>query len=102
MQLFTLDSSKVEVLETQFFDIVITQHDHLTYAKHVLDRLFVSFTIFWYLCGGGVGPPKVGTKPSYVCSFSLWTAQQFEFFQKLSFPYHDHLTFTIPGTLSMF
>ena len=28
MQFFTLDSSKIEVFETYFFDIVTTKHDH--------------------------------------------------------------------------
>ena len=28
MQLFTLDSSKIEVFKTCFFDIVNTQYDH--------------------------------------------------------------------------
>ena len=80
MQLFTLDSSKVEVFETQFFDILITQYDHVTYVKHVLARIFVFFTIFghWVRRGGG-------TQPAYVCSFSLWTAQKFDFFQRLFF-----------------
>ena len=34
-QLFTLGSSKIEVFETCFYDILITQNDHPRYAKHV-------------------------------------------------------------------
>ena len=61
MQFFTLDSSRIEVFETCFFDIVITQNDHPGYVKHVLGRIYVFFTQFWvfgyYLRGGG-GSPK--------------------------------------------
>ena len=39
MQFFTLGSSKIEVIETCFFDIVITQNDHPRYVKHVLGRI---------------------------------------------------------------
>ena len=47
-QFFTLDSSKIEVSETYFFDIVITQNDHPSYVKHVLGRIYVFFTRFGY------------------------------------------------------
>ena len=46
MQFFTLDSSKIEVSETYFFDIVTTQNDHPSYVKHVLGRICVFFTLF--------------------------------------------------------
>ena len=46
MQFFTPDSSKIEVFETFFFDIVTTQNDHPSYAKHVLGRIYVFFTLF--------------------------------------------------------
>ena len=55
MQLFTLGSSKIEVFETFFFDIVTTQNDHPSYAKHVLGRIYVFFTLFGYQVGGGGG-----------------------------------------------
>ena len=48
MQFFTLDSSKMEVFETFFFDIVTTQNDHPRYVKHVLGRISVFFTLFGY------------------------------------------------------
>ena len=48
MQFFTLGSSKVEVFETCFFDIVTTQYDHPSYIKHVLGRIYVFFTRFGY------------------------------------------------------
>ena len=57
MQFFTLDSSKIEVFETCFFDIVITYNDHPRYVKHVLGRIYVFFTLFGYWVGGG-GSPK--------------------------------------------
>ena len=46
MQLFTLSSSKIEVPETCFFDIVITQNDHSRYVKHVLGRIYVFYPYF--------------------------------------------------------
>ena len=36
MQLFNPDSSKIEVFETCFFDIVTTQNDHPRYVKDIL------------------------------------------------------------------
>ena len=44
MQFFTPDSSKIEVSETCFFDIVTTQYDHPRYVKHVSGRIYVLFT----------------------------------------------------------
>ena len=41
MQFFIVDSSKIEVFETYFFDIVITQNDHPSYVKHVLGCIYV-------------------------------------------------------------
>ena len=57
MQFFTLGSSKMEVFETCFFDIVTTQNDHPRYVKHVLGCICVFFTLFGYWVGGG-GSPK--------------------------------------------
>ena len=51
MQFFTLGSSKIEVLETCFFDIVTTQYDHPRYVKHVL------------LVGGVLRVPTEGSPP---------------------------------------
>ena len=53
MQFFTLDSSKIEVFKTCFFDIVTTQYDHPSYPKHVLGRIYMFFTLFGYWVGGG-------------------------------------------------
>ena len=47
MQFFNLGSSKIEVFETCFFDIVTTQNDHPNYVKHVLGCICV----FFILCG---------------------------------------------------
>ena len=55
MQFFTLGSSKIEVFETYFFDIVITEYDHPRYVKHILGRIYVSFTPFGYWVPGGGG-----------------------------------------------
>ena len=48
MQFFTLGSSEIEVFETYFSDTVITQHDHPSYVKHVLGRIYVFFTLVGY------------------------------------------------------
>ena len=61
MQLFNPDSSKIEVFETCFFDIVTTRNDHPSYGKHVLGRIYVFFTLFGYQVGGGGGGVSQGT-----------------------------------------
>ena len=48
MQFLTLGSSKIEVFETCFYDIVTTQYDHQRYVKHVLGRIYMIFTLFGY------------------------------------------------------
>ena len=45
-QFFTLVSSKIEVSETYFFDIVTTHNDHPSNVMHVLGSNFVFFTLF--------------------------------------------------------
>ena len=58
MQFFTLGSSKIEVFETCFFDIVTTQNDHPRYVKHVLGCICMFFILFGYEIRGGGGSPK--------------------------------------------
>ena len=41
MRSFTLGSSKIEVFQTCFFDIVATYNEHPSYVKHVLGRIYV-------------------------------------------------------------
>ena len=48
MQFVTLGSSKIEVFETCFYDIVITYNDHRRYVKHVSRRIYMFFTLFGY------------------------------------------------------
>ena len=48
MHFFTVESSKMQVFETYFFDIVITQNDHPSYVKHVLGCIYVFFILFGY------------------------------------------------------
>ena len=62
MQLFTLGSSKFEVLETYFYDTVITQYDHPRDG----------------LRGGGL--PRNGYT-TCLCSFSPWAAQNSKFWK---------------------
>ena len=66
MQFFTPDSSKIEVSETCFFNIVTTQYDHPRYVKHVLGCIYVFFTRFGNQVGGGGGGSQgIGTQPAY-------------------------------------
>ena len=66
MQLFTMASSKIEVFESCFYDIVATQNDHPRYVKHVSDRIYVFFTLFGYWAHGGGGSSQgIGTQPAY-------------------------------------
>ena len=55
MQFFTPGSSKIEVFETYFLDVVTTQNDHPRYVKHVLGCICVFFVLFGYEVGGGGG-----------------------------------------------
>ena len=66
MQFFTLDSSKIEVFETCFYDIVTIPYDHPRHVKHVLGRIYLFFTLFgYYLQGGGGGVSQgIGTQPA--------------------------------------
>ena len=68
MQFFTLGSSKIEVFETCFYDIVITENDHPLYVKHVSGCIYMFFTPFGNsVRGGGGGAPKglIGTQPAF-------------------------------------
>ena len=57
LQFFSPGSSKIEVFETCFFDIVTIQNDISSYVKHVLGRIYVFFTLFGNQVreGGGGG-----------------------------------------------
>ena len=78
MQFFNPGSSKIEVFETCFFDIVTTQNDHPSYVKHVLGCIYVFFTLFGYPVGGGGGLPR-DWYTTCLCSFSPRTAQKWKF-----------------------
>ena len=61
VQFFTLDSSKMAVCKTCFYDIVTTRYDHPRYVKHVLGRSYVFFSPYLGIRsggGGGGGSPK--------------------------------------------
>ena len=75
---FTLGSSKIEVFETCFYDLVTTRYDHPSYVKHVLGRIYMFFTLFGYWVRGGGGLPRDGYK-TCLCSFSPWAAQKSKF-----------------------
>ena len=64
MQFFTLGSSEMEVFETCVFDIVTTQNDHPSYAKHVLGHIYVFSPHLGVRSGGGVSQ-GTGAQPAY-------------------------------------
>ena len=84
MQFFTPDSSKIEVLKLVFFDIVTTQNDISSYAKHILGRIYVFFTLFGCWVRGGGCLPRDGCT-TCLCSFSPWAAQKSKFFETCFF-----------------
>ena len=51
MQFSGLDSSKMEISETDFFDTLTIQNDQISYVKHVLAPPYVFLTLFG--CWGG-------------------------------------------------
>ena len=91
MQFFILGSSKIEVFESCFFDVMTTENDHPSYVEHVLGRIYVSFTLFgyWVRGGGGGVSQGIGTQPACAvspprqlknrsletCSFDIVTTQ---------------------------
>ena len=80
MQFFNPDSSKIEVFETCFFDIVTTQNDHPRYVKHVLGRIYVFFTLFGnQVRGGGGGGLLEDWYTTCLFGFSPRTAQKWKF-----------------------
>ena len=58
VQFSRLGSSKMEISETDFFDIMTIQNDQISYVKHVLAPVYVFFTLFG--CGGGGLPRGLG------------------------------------------
>ena len=84
MQFFTLDSSKMQVFETCFFDIVTTENDHPRYVKHVSGRIYVFLTPFGYHVWGGGGSPK-GLVHNLLVQFSTLDSSKMEVFETCSF-----------------
>ena len=55
MKFTSLGSSKREIYETDFFDILTIQNDQISYVKDVLAPFYVVFTLFG---GWGGGLPR--------------------------------------------
>ena len=79
MQFFNPDSSKIEVFQTCFFDIVTTQNDISSYAKHVLGRIYVFSPYLGVRSGGGGGGVSQGTGAQLLMQFFTRTAQNRSF-----------------------
>ena len=56
MHLSTLCSSTMKISEIDCFDILAIHNDQISYLKHVLDPLYVFFTLSGSVDGGGVLP----------------------------------------------
>ena len=67
MHFSSLGSSKMEIYEPDFFDILTIQNDRESYVKHDLAPLYVVFTLFGCFGGGGGGraPKGAGAQPAY-------------------------------------
>ena len=89
MRFFTLDSSKMEVFQTCFFDIVTTQCDHPSYLKHVFGRIYMFFTLFGYWVGGGRSPK--GLVHNLLMQLFTLDSSKMEVFKTCFFRYCDHL-----------
>ena len=107
IQFFTLDSFKMEVFKTCFFDIVTTQYDHPSYLKHVLGRIYMVFTLFGIgLGGGGGGSQGNGTQPAYAVFHhgQLQNGSFQNFFFDIVTTHYDHPSYLkhILGRIYMF
>ena len=63
MQLSSRSSSKMEISKTDFFDTLTIHNDQISYVKHVLAPLYVFFTLFGCVGGGGGAPKGSGHNP---------------------------------------
>ena len=63
MQFSRLNSSKMEISETDFFDTLTIQNDQISHVKHVLSPFYVFFTLFG--CWGGGAPKGSRAQPAY-------------------------------------
>ena len=53
MQFSTLGSSKIEIFNTDFFDILTILNDQVSYMQHVLNPLYVFLTLLGCFDGDG-------------------------------------------------
>ena len=79
MQFSRLNSSKMEIFETDFFDTSTIQNDQISHVKHVLAPFYVFFTLFgcW---GGGGGLPR-GLGRNLLMQFSRLNSSKMEIFE---------------------
>ena len=86
MHFLALESSKIEVFETCFFDIVTAQYDHPRYVKHVLGRIYMIFTLFGYwIRGGGGGVASQGLVHNLLMQFFTLESSKIEVFETYFF-----------------
>ena len=76
MQVSRLNSSKMEISETHFFDTLTIQNDQISHVKHVLAPFYVFFTLFG--CGGGGGGLPRGLGRNLLMQFSRLNSSKME------------------------
>ena len=81
---FTPGSSKIEVSEPCFFDIVTTQNDHPRYVKHFSGCICVFFTLFGVSSRGGGGSPR-GLVHNLLMQFFTLGSSKIEVFEPCFF-----------------
>ena len=64
MQFFTLGSSNIEVFDTYFSNVAISQNDHPSYVKHILGHIYMFLTLFGYWVPRR-GSNGIGAQPAY-------------------------------------
>ena len=81
-----LGSSKMEISEPDFFDIVTNHNDEISYVMHVVDLHCVFFTVFgcW---GGGGGGYQGGCGTTCLCTFPASAAQKWKFPNLIFLPF---------------
>ena len=77
----------MEISKTDFFDIMAIHNDQISDVKHVLDPLYVFFTLFG--CWGGGGLPR-GLRHNLLMQFSSLGNSKMEISKTDFFLYFDH------------
>ena len=83
MHFSNLGSSKLEISETNFSDILTIQNDQIPYVKHVLAPLYLFFTLLGF--SGAGGGSQGGRGKTCLCTFPALAAQKWKFLKLIFF-----------------